>query len=260
MPVDGPSPPPALAPSPHLATPAAVRCLAREAPCFRAAFPVMEQLLGEDRWPTLDELSQVAAMRCEADRGRVPRRGLRPRAHLYDALIAQRSVLPTRPDNWHDLFNVVAWALFPEAKRALHARQFRRLAERVPEHFDKLPGARTEEQSALTRLDEGGMLLALPDPARVDALTERLQSLAVARQPLEDAHLAPFGATCRIFGHALHEHLALGGPTPRAALVVLAGPPGDLDGSLARLLDDDSQPFRCSPASAWVTRALETTG
>jgi len=100
-----------------------------------------------------------------------PRRGLRPRAKLYDALIAEQGVLPTRAENWHDLFNVVSWATFPHAKRALHARQFRRLAERVPEHYDKLPGARTEEQSALTRLDEGGMLVALPDTEQLGALT-----------------------------------------------------------------------------------------
>lgn len=246
--------------APHDASLLAVMRVVRDAPCFAAVRPVMDSLVEGERWPTLAELSAMAGLPCVLDVGSGPRRGLRPRARLYDALIAEQGVLPTRPDNWHDLFNVVSWATFPRAKRALHARQFRRLAERVPEHFDKLPGARTEEQSALTRLDEGGMLVALPDPAQRDALTHALQSLAVARQPLTAADLAPFGASCRIFGHALHEHLALGGMLPRAALVLLTVSPRELDAALAGLLDDDSRPFRCAPASAWVTRALDTTG
>lgn len=261
MPVDGLPPPPApVTLAPHDASLEAVMRVVHDAPCFAAVRSIMEGLLADGRWPTLAELSQVAGIRCEADVGGGPRRGLRSRAKLYDALIAEQGVLPTRAENWHDLFNVVSWATFPHAKRALHARQFRRLAERVPEHYDKLPGARTEEQSALTRLDEGGMLVALPDAEQLGALTHVLQSLAIARQPLEAQHLAPFGASCRIFGHALHEHLALGGLVPRAALVVLAVPPSELDTTLAALLMDDGQPFRCAPASAWVLRSLDTTG
>jgi len=241
----------------------------RQAPVFGATRPVVESLVVDGRWPTLAELGRVAALRCEVDQTPPRRRGLRPRAALYDAQIAQRAVLPTRPENWHDLFNVVTWATFPLAKRALHARQFRRLAERVPEHFDKLPGARSAEQSALTQLDEGGVVVALPplpgeSPAahaeRRDALLEALQALAVARVPLDASHLAPFAASCRVFGHALHEHLALGGLTPRATLVVLSVPPDQLDAALAERLADDGRPFRCDPASAWVTRALSTTG
>jgi hypothetical protein len=241
----------------------------RHAPVFAATRSVIESLVVDGRWPTLAELGRVAALRCEADQGPRRRRGLRPRAELYDAQIAERSVLPTRPENWHDLFNVVTWATFPLAKRALHARQFRRLAERVPEHFDKLPGARSEEQSALTQLDEGGMVVSLPASAdeppdshaqRLEALLQALQSLAITRVPLDATHLAPFGASCRVFGHALHEHLALGGLTPRATLVVLSVPPAQLDAALADRLADDSRPFRCAPASAWVTRTLDTTG
>lgn len=261
-----PLPPPSV---PHDASPHAVMQVVRHAPVFAATRPVIESLVVDGRWPTLAELGRVAALRCEADQGPRRRRGLRPRAELYDAQIAERSVLPTRPENWHDLFNVVTWATFPLAKRALHARQFRRLAERVPEHFDKLPGARSEEQSALTQLDEGGMVVSLPAstdeaPAahaqRLDALLQALQALAIARVPLDAAHLAPFGASCRVFGHALHEHLALGGLTPRATLVVLSVPPEQLDAALAERLADDSRPFRCAPASAWVTRTLDTTG
>lgn len=260
MPAHGLIPPPVPELAPHDASLQGVMHVVRAAPCFAAVRTIMEGLLADERWPTLAELSVVAGLPCEADVGGGPRRGLRSRAKLYDALIAERGVLPTRAENWHDLFNVVSWAAFPEAKRALHARQFRRLAERVPELYDKLPGARTDEQSALTRLDEGGMLVALPDLAQLAALTDMLQALAVAREPLTHAHLAPFGASCRIFGHALHEHLALGGLVPRAALVVLAVPPSELDTTLAAHLADDAVPFRCAPASAWVTRTLTTTG
>ena len=260
MPVDRLLSPVPATLAPHDASLPAVMRVVRDAPCFAAVRPILSRLVTDERWPTLDELSEVAGIRCVADVGTGPRRGLRPRAQLYDALIAERGVLPTRSDNWHDLFNVVSWAMFPESKRALHARQFRRLAERVPELYDKLPGARTEEQSALTRLDEGGMLVAFPDARDHDGLTDVLQALAVSRQPLEAQHLAPFRASCRVFGHALHEHLGLGGPLPRAALVLLAVPPSELDTALATLLWDDGRPFRCASASAWVTRSLDTTG
>jgi hypothetical protein len=211
----------------------------------------------------LGELSDLTDMRCEPDQTIPRRRGHRLRADLYDARIAVQGVLPTRPDNWHDLFNAVTWAGYPRAKRALHARQYRRLSERVPERFERLPGERTPEQSALTQVDEGGVLIALPRLRFAESagpLTEQLQQLSLARAPLSQGHLTPFGASARIFGHALHEHLALDARTPRAALLLLPCEPADLDATLAEWLDDDSRPFRCAPATAWVTPDLDTHG
>jgi hypothetical protein len=240
-----------------------VRTTIEAAPAFRATRAVLGPLLAAGCWPTLSELSQLTDMRCEQDQGVPRRRGERLRADLYDARIAQRGVLPTRPNNWHDLFNAVTWAAFPYAKRALHARQYRRLCERVPERFERLPGERTTEQSALTQVDEGGLLIALPEPRfsqAAELLTERLQQLSLARTPLTQAHLAPLGASARIFGHALHEHLALGARVPRAAVLLLPCASAELDTTLTEWLDDDSRPFRCAPATAWVTVDLDTSG
>ncbi|MEZ4329800.1 MAG: DUF3025 domain-containing protein [Polyangiales bacterium] len=230
-------------------------------PAFAASRATAESLL-EAGWPSLERLSEVAGIRCVADVSAPRRRGrLRERASLYDASITERGVLPTRAANWHDLFNVVIWAAFPRTKRALHARQYRRLCERVPAHFQRLPGARTPEQSALTQLDEGGLLLCVPDHAPIGAeerLLTTLAHLATARIPLTTTHLAPHEARPLIFGHALLEHLALEAPAPRAAVVLLRCPPLAVDLTLAQRLDDDRQPFTCAPVSAWITSALST--
>src|SRR5690606_22838839 len=61
-------------------------------------------------------------------RRRRGRRGPVEIAALYEGSIHLRGVVPTRPRCWHDLFNMLVWATFPTAKRALSARQARALA------------------------------------------------------------------------------------------------------------------------------------
>ncbi|MCA9534966.1 MAG: DUF3025 domain-containing protein [Myxococcales bacterium] len=243
------------------AGPADVQRVVARAPVFAGSRQLLEPLLARGAWPSLDELSTYAGVRCVPDERAGRRRSPRRRSDLYDARITEQGALPTRPENWHDLFNVVTWQAFPRAKRALHARQYRRLCERVPELFERLPGERTVEQSALTQLDEGGLLLSLPrevSSSAIAALSAQLRDLAKAREALTNEHLAPFGARARVFGHAVHEHLALGGRPPRAAVLLLPHPPAELDDALAAWLSDDTRPFVGMAASAWVTPWLDT--
>lgn len=95
---------------------------------------------------------------------------------MYDAQII-RGVVPTRARCWHDFSNALVWATFPQAKRALHARQYRAVTAWIPDGATRLPGARSREMDALALIDEGGVVQV--------------------------------GATSVVFGHAIYEGAAL---------------------------------------------------
>ncbi len=130
---------------------------------------------------------------------------------LYDVRIVEHGEVPTRTDDWHDFFNVLAFAAFPRAKRALHARQCAVLRARLSPGQTRLPGVRTREQDALTMLDEGGALVACTASAH-EALVAEGQELGQALRDAVDAGAARIVP----FGHALFEHLVERLPCPLA--------------------------------------------
>jgi hypothetical protein len=81
------------------------------------------------------------------------------RAALYDAMIVERRIVPTRPRMWHDYLNALVWASFPKAKLALHERQHRAIEAWIPKSATRLPNARTRELDALALVDEGAILI-----------------------------------------------------------------------------------------------------
>ncbi len=74
----------------------------------------------------------------------------------YDALIARDNLVPTRPYNWHDFFNALAWSCFPRTKSALHQIQWR---EHQKDSSRDGRNGRTLLQNALTAFDESGLLV-----------------------------------------------------------------------------------------------------
>ncbi len=126
---------------------------------------------------------------------------------LYDGAIVTRNEVPTRPANVHDLFNALAWALFPKAKRAIHTRQAAEQAARVADGPARLPGMRTRAQDRLAMLDEGGLLFVC-DFNMLEAVAGALEERSGAAL---DALMVADGAYPILFGHAICEHLALGG-------------------------------------------------
>jgi hypothetical protein len=230
----------------------------------------------EERWPTLDEYSafveserQARASELPAVRfappARRPRRARRSEAvelnQLYDARIALQREVPCLTSCYHDLLNVLAWAAFPRAKRALHARQYRALTTWLPAGGSRLPNRRTREQDALTLFDEGGsVLVATPD------LVQRLATTEPRALPLEEEP----GGRVVLFGHAVMEHIVRYRTPVRSAALLIAteGPLPEGRGLLdlvdqemeRRLLDDDQfqepSPYRVlsiqPPGAAWV--------
>src|SRR5512141_1394542 len=124
---------------------------------FLAALP-------QDRWPTRDELTALAAG-ITTSRG-MPLRFVPPREatererRYYEVRIAETGEIETRADNWHDLFNALQWLAFPKAKAQINAQHVAILAE----GGDAEARHRSPERDALTLFDEGGVIVASSSP------------------------------------------------------------------------------------------------
>lgn len=238
-----------------------------DAPRMEGVAPALHALRDLDDFPTVPALdarlgpllprhaSGGRYTLCE-DRPARPRRGQpRPVSDRYDVVIDARGEIPTRPGNWHDLFNACVWASFPRAKARLSARQRRMLLARTSDG-EARAHARTRAQDAMALLDEGGAL-TLCAAGDLDSLTRDL----LASPPEALWALARAGrARVLLFGHAVLEHLLHDEPV-RAAVVPLAVSdpcaPLDLlrahaDLALAARLDDDTAltepgPFAAAP-------------
>jgi hypothetical protein len=138
-------------------------------PIFDPVRAGLALLAGEPGWPDAARLTRLAdelgaAPRTEsgmAVRFVAPAGG----AHApYELRVFATGCVETRPDNWHDLFNALAWLAFPRTKariNALHA------AEIAREN-----GRRGRLRDMLTILDEGGALVACSDPKLADLVRE----------------------------------------------------------------------------------------
>jgi Protein of unknown function (DUF3025) len=138
-------------------------------PIFDAVRPGLALLASEPGWPDAARLTRLAdqlgtAPRTEsgiAVRFVAPAGGARA---PYELRVFATGCVETRPDNWHDLFNALAWLAFPRTKariNALHA------AEIAREN-----GRRGRLRDMLTILDEGGALVACGDPQLADMVRE----------------------------------------------------------------------------------------
>jgi hypothetical protein len=224
----------------------------RESPWYWPIASALSRFDALNRFPTPDELSALysertahlplAPLRFVAAPKTKPKRPkhqpIDP-STLYEGRVIDRGEVPTRLDDWHDLFNALAFVHFPRAKRALHARQYGIIKSRLTPSSVRLPNARTREQDALSLFDEGGICVAAP-PSLADALHE-------ADDDTLRRELARGAVRVVPFGHALYEHMVARLPVPLGTLVVvpLSGEViasdallAQLDLALARQLDD----------------------
>ena len=199
-------------------------CLSRLDDPFFAGFEhASERLrpLEGDRWPTLEQIDDALrpllsphGLRCAPD---LPRRRKRhaPLCDRYDQRIVDKGEVPTRAGSWHDLFGALVFATFPHAKRALHRRQARLSMKQ------QIPGSvrltnRCPEADLLTRFDEGGSLVFLPEGAALPMAWRT--SAPVDLRAVESAH-----RTC-VFGHGALEAHWLGRALGRSTLLVVPVP------------------------------------
>jgi DUF3025 family protein len=120
--------------------------------------------LPKDRWPAHADLNALAGG-IVTSRGK-PLRFIAPREHTdrerryYELHIAATGEVETRAENWHDLFNALAWVAFPQAKAAINAQHAAILEARGEAESRR----RSPERDALTLFDEGGVIVASSAP------------------------------------------------------------------------------------------------
>jgi len=171
-----------------------------ESPIFDPLRPALARL-PSDRFPSHAELTAAAAgiatSRGTALRFVPPRDHTDRERRYYELHIAQTGEVETRPGNWHDFFNALAWITYPRAKAAINAQHAAILQERG----DAEAKRRGPERDALTLFDEGGVIVATDDASLTRLIVDFEWKEIFWRRRAELETKARFFA----FGHALFE-------------------------------------------------------
>jgi len=168
---------------------------AEQSPPLKTLRAASRQIAGGD-WPTLSRLQEVITRAGIRTASGLPLQLVAPAAdgESYEQRLYTRGELEFREHNWHDLFNVLVWLTFPQAKAALNAR-----------HHATLPagkaGGRGPVRDALTLFDESGVIVISADAELLHMIREfRWKPLFWERRA---AVLADMDFL--LFGHALCE-------------------------------------------------------
>ena len=166
---------------------------------------VVASALRGPHWPGCDELNRIIAAR----RAGIANAAGRPVRFVgqelrqktfedkYEPRIFLRGEVQLRSCNWHDLFNALVWLTFPAAKAALNQRHYRELErQRASGAQDRGPA-----RDALTLFDEGGVIVAVSDPALAALLTGFEWKQLFWQRRTEVLQRMRF----YLFGHALYE-------------------------------------------------------
>lgn len=168
-------------------------------PVFSPLAPWRGLLDGAD-WPGIDDLDARLSPLRHASTGRelhlVDQAGCALDGQHYETRIHAQGRIATRTENWHDLFNALAWKRLPAVKSALNSRQVADIARNGARQ-------RTRGQDAMTQFDEAGAIVVLRDTALLAPWDAHdWQELFLGqRQAWLDGTI-----TLVIVGHALHEH------------------------------------------------------
>ncbi len=159
------------------------------------------------RFPSVNEIDESLARQARVrfrEQAQVPKRSRHKLPRIsYDASILAGEV-PTRTGSWHDFMNALVWAAFPTAKRILHELQHEFVAI---ERASGEPGRRLPAHDAIAVLDEGGVIVISSEPLRDSQTVDDAIESGVAR--------------AFVFGHAIYEAIAIGGPWPVVRAVCL---------------------------------------
>ena len=178
------------------------------APIFAPLAPVLARL-PEDRWPTHAELNALAEG-MTTERGK-QLRFVKPRERndrerrYYEQHIADTGEVETR-ENWHDLFNALAWITYPKSKARINAQHAAILKEGGEAEARK----RSPERDALTLFDEGGVIVAASSPALLRLVVdfEWKELFWTRREELQEkARFFVFGHAC--FEQALQPYIGM---------------------------------------------------
>lgn len=218
-------------------------------PPFATVAPLLARLPART-FPTVEHLNALARERGLRSGGGAPIEFVHAgAARDYEVTIYREGRVPTRPGNWHDLFNALAWLTFPRTKATLNRLHYEAIV-RSP-----APRLRGTARDVLTLFDEGGVIVACAEP-ELAALLAAFQWKQLFWWRRDEVRSA---MRFLVFGHAIHEQAlapykgvtakALVAPVGAAAL---AAPPEAL---LARL-DAHAAAHFTRPEALASTRSL----
>ncbi len=205
--------------------------------------------------PSLDELNALCNASHCTGAGR-PIRFVRDEpagdaAEGYEERAWRSGEVVTRPDNWHDAFNALAWLAYPQTKRALNRLHHEHAYSALP----AAANARGVARDVLTLFDEDGLLVACADPRLAELLANFqwkelfwVQRDAVARN-----------MRFHVFGHALADKLRSPFRGLTAKALVFAVNPRELEGphgEQVEALDARAAAWFGRPESLASTRVL----
>lgn len=125
-----------------------------------------------------------------------PNAELEHETRYYEEIIFETGQIPTREQNWHDLFGAFIWCLFPKTKALLNALHI----EEIAQHGTK---QRSKKRNAITLFDECGVVLAVSNDDIIEQLkTHQWTNAFVAQRSEWGNTILPF-----TFGHANYEML-----------------------------------------------------
>mgnify|MGYP001823526448 FL=1 len=136
-------------------------------PCWNGYRELIEALPAEE-FPTAGTLTRMLAPGTRSKggppvrfvpAGKLP--GVEYEQHIFDT-----GEVSTRENNWHDLFNALAWCRLPRLKATMNFLHYRELDLAKD-------GRRGKLRDALTLFDESGVIVAGPDLEALEALARR---------------------------------------------------------------------------------------
>lgn len=111
----------------------------------------------------------------------------------YEIKVYETGEVETRPENWHDYFNALAWLAFPSTKARINAM-----------HAAEMPKEGTRRgplRDLLTIFDEGGAIVHCDDAS----LVSLLESFQWRRLFWDNRSAVQAGMRLTVFGHAVLE-------------------------------------------------------
>lgn len=206
-------------------------------PDYLDASPIMAPLrlagegLPSSRWPSREELQRRAdELALRTARG-LPLRFVPqgPRARRFEDKYEPRIYLTgevqTRADNWHDLFNALAWLAFPRTKAEINRLHYE--AALIEQN-----GQRSRPRDILTLFDESGIVVATDDNGLAELVRNfRWKELFWQRRQDVVGHMGFY-----LFGHSLYEKVLFPHLGITAKALVLPVETGLLDAPLGEQL------------------------
>lgn len=172
-----------------------LRAAARPFTCFGEGWPDLadyQQVLDAQAQPILTQTGQ---------RLKVVPQDLRPQCYeeFYSPRLHSRGELQTRHQNWHDLFQLLTWLVFPQTKAQINALHIPHVETRMKPGADS--GRRAPLENLLSLFDEGGAVVVASDASLLELIRGfEWKSLFWQRR----AELAD-KLQCITFGHGLYE-------------------------------------------------------